>query len=131
MEMKERSKTLNHFQTMSNPKRLVVDFTYVEKAGSDLTAIKILVGEFRNVIYTYGKVSLKEEGDGLKVSFSFRLEHVPDPLNVKEVEKSPAFKETIGDILSVILSERAATEPLHHGTKQISADNSPQDSHSQ
>ena len=81
---------------------------FVERPDSELYSIKVKIGAYKNVIYTYGKVNIAEddENDQLKVSFDYRIEEVPKKLNKKKLEKSEEFKNYIGNILTNLIEEK-------------------------
>jgi len=68
---------------MSNLDNMI---SFVERPDSELYSIKVKIGAYKNVIYTYGKVNIAEddENDQLKVSFDYRIEEVPKKLNKKK-----------------------------------------------
>ena len=55
------------------------DFQLVEKEQNDFLSIKIKKGSYKNVIYTYGKVSINEdkENDVATLKFSYNIEETP------------------------------------------------------
>jgi len=84
-----------------------IDYNFVERTESELYSIRLLTGGWAGVIYTYGRVSIKEDpaNDRAVLSFDYRIEdtegtaHTADGLNA-----DIRFKNTIGDILANILS---------------------------
>jgi len=90
---------------MSNLDNMI---SFVERPDSELYSIKVKIGAYKNVIYTYGKVNITEddENDQLKVSFDYRIEEVPKKLNKKKLEKSEEFKNYIGNILTNLIEEK-------------------------
>ena len=90
---------------MSNLDNMI---SFVERPDSELYSIKVKIGAYKNVIYTYGKVNIAEddENDQLKVSFDYRIEEVPKKLNKKKLEKSEEFKNYIGNILTNLIEEK-------------------------
>ena len=88
--------------------------TFVERPSSELYSLKVVQGPYLGVIYTYGKVSLKEdpELDQLKLTFDFKIDEVPESLEKKDLEKSAPFKTFIGDILSQLLDDKLNNHKL-------------------
>ena len=80
----------------------------VERPSSDFYAFKVLQGPFAGVIYTYGKVQIKEnpELDEATLKFKFKIDSVPENLKQEEIEKSTHFKNYIGDILTLLIDEK-------------------------
>ena len=80
----------------------------VEKPSSNFYAFKVLQGPFTGVIYTYGKVQIKEnlDLDQATLKFDFKIDTVPMNLTHTEVEESADFKNYIGDILALLIEEK-------------------------
>lgn len=85
-------------------------YTFVEKLESEFYSIKLLEGPYRDVIYTYGHVTVQEdvENDLARLKFKYRIEEVPPPLSKEEIEADSQFNDYIGDILAEILEDQAA-----------------------
>jgi ABC-type antimicrobial peptide transport system permease subunit len=64
--------------------------------------IRLTSGDHEGIIYSYGRVSLLEEGDNVKLSFSYDILDN----NGKEIKSS--FEEELGGILQDILAEQLA-----------------------
>ena len=79
---------------MATPK-----YSYQENATSDLTGFKIEEGVYKDVIYTYGKVSPIEdkESDKLRLKFEYNVHENPNKCNTD----SGDFIDVIGDILAI------------------------------
>lgn len=84
-----------------------VDYKFVEKPSSEFYSIKLLTGIWKNVIYTYGTVSITEDEDKnyAKLQFQFKIEECPDDINDDDLMKNESFKNYIGDILASILEQ--------------------------
>ena len=102
------------------------DYKLVFKEGSEFYSIKLLKGKYANVVYTYGKVEVKEptEDGHLPLSFVWKLEEKPDSLD-EELEKSPEFQNYIGDVLADIIQESAKVEYAGEHTDDNTEDSSP------
>lgn len=102
---------------MSNLDNMI---SFVERPDSELYSIKIKVGLYKNVIYTYGKVNIAEDvaNDQLKVSFDYRIEEVPKNSNKKKLEKSEDFKNYIGNILTNLIEEKQHNDELTDNNTQ-------------
>ena len=79
---------------MATPK-----YSYQENPTSDLTGFKIEEGVYKDVIYTYGKVSPIEdkESDKLRLKFEYNVHENPNKCNTD----SGDFIDVIGDILAI------------------------------
>lgn len=81
------------------------DFVFVEHDAADFYSILLKNGPYSGVIYTYGKVTLKEENDQVRLGFTFKIEDTLECNYSKDdLEESDAFRNHIGDVLSEILS---------------------------
>lgn len=91
---------------MSNKPEEHVDWTYIipEDTNKNLE-IQILSGDFKDTIYSYGKVSVEEQGDD-EASLAFTYNVVETPLVKEELEKNLDFKNFIGDILIEIIMQK-------------------------
>ena len=77
---------------MATPK-----YSYQENPSNDLTGFKIEEGNYKDVIYTYGKVSPIEEEEKLRLKFEYNVHEKPDKVNTD----SDDFINVIGDILAI------------------------------
>lgn len=93
------------------------DFKIVENAASEFYSIKLLTGKWKDVIFTYGAVSVKEdkELDSATLSFNWQLndsaECEPDDLTNNE-----EFQNYIGALLQYIISDSIQTKEAQIGT---------------
>lgn len=82
-------------------------FTYVESPRLDRTAIKIIKGPFKDIIYTYGKCGFKEiEAGTLTVRFEYTI--IESPYETFNARK---FEKLAGDILIDMV-----TDQINEGT---------------
>ena len=74
-------------------------YNYVENPNMDMTGFKIEDGTYKDVIYTYGKVSWTEDkkSDKLRLKFEYNVHENPNKCNTD----SGDFIDTIGDILAI------------------------------
>ena len=77
---------------MATPK-----YSYQENPSSDLTGFKIEEGNYKGVIYTYGKVSPIEEEEKLRLKFEYNVHENPSECDTN----SDDFINVIGDILAI------------------------------
>jgi hypothetical protein len=84
------------------------DYKLVFREGSEFYSVKLLKGKYSDVIFTYGKVQIKEptEDGSLPLSFNWKLEEKPDTLE-EILEESAEFQNYIGDILADLIQESA------------------------
>tara|TARA_B100001057_G_C22663491_1_gene876891 strand:+ start:506 stop:838 length:333 start_codon:yes stop_codon:yes gene_type:complete len=92
------------------------DFKIVENAASEFYSIKLLTGKWKDVIFTYGAVSVKEdkELDSATLSFNWQLndsaECEPDDLTNNE-----EFQNYIGALLQYIITDSIQTKEAQIG----------------
>ena len=72
-------------------------YSYQQNPMNELTGFKIEEGEYKDVIYTYGKVSPIEENEKLRLKFEYNVHEKPDKVNTD----SDDFINVIGDILAI------------------------------
>ena len=82
---------------------------FVERPSSELYSIKVVQGPYLGVIYTYGKVQVKENRDldQATFTFDFQIEKTPKNLNKEKLKKSTKFKNFMGDILVQLIEDKA------------------------
>jgi len=75
----------------------MVKYTYViHELAEDNQAIKILDGEYKNTIFTFGHVSFYEKGDTPHIKFDYNVIEGEDP-------KTEDFVNALGDMVIDIL----------------------------
>ena len=101
-------------------------YTLVEKPTSWMFSVRLNEGEFKGIIYRYGKVSssLNQETMEPKISFQFQLDIIPAPHNKEELEQSITFKNLLGDILTHILGNAFDTGHYKIGNNDSKSTNS-------
>tara|TARA_Y100000004_G_scaffold72379_1_gene81306 strand:- start:161 stop:487 length:327 start_codon:yes stop_codon:yes gene_type:complete len=93
-------------------------FGYVERPSSEVYSIKIKEGRFKGVIYSYGKVDLKEnkENDQLELNFKFIIHEANNRYDTETLNDSRRFKNYISDVLKYILEEEFGQYDEHPAT---------------
>ena len=80
------------------------DYCYIyPKEEKDVAHIRLLTGPYKDTIYKYGKVSFKEEVDQMRLLFAYYVLESPI-MKPKKLEKDPAFKQYVGDLLVDLMS---------------------------
>ena len=72
-------------------------YSYQENPQNQLTGFKIEEGTYKDVIYTYGKVSPIEEEEKLRLKFEYNVHENPSKCDTD----SNDFINVIGDILAI------------------------------
>ena len=81
------------------------DYEFVPSDDKSITAVGILKGKYRGVLYHYGKAKVVEEGEFAKLSFSYTIIN-PAFFTLHELHTDEEFHTMIGDILTEILMDQ-------------------------
>lgn len=91
--------------------REAVDYEYViDEKDKNSVHIKLLTGEYKDTIFKYGKVGVKEEDDKAYLQFNFDVIQS----SIKNLEKKLEFKNYIGDLLSTIITKQIDVEETYY-----------------
>ena len=84
-------------------------YAFAQKEGEDHTCIKLTEGQFADVIYKYGKVSIPNEDElNSEGDLPFRFQYViVDNNEYPEKYFKEDFRNLIGDILVDIIDDKA------------------------
>ena len=82
------------------------DYSFVESNNVEFYGIKLLTGEWKNVLYIYGKVSIKEspELDQATISFTYSIQE-SNNFEEDDLINDPEFKNYIGAVLQHIMED--------------------------
>ena len=104
-------------------------YTFVEKKGDEDWYVKIKDGEFKGLVYKYGRIEVAEDHgeDTARLKFQFHIETIPSDLEItkEELNEDFTFLNTIGDILTHIIEDA-----MDSGKYKIGKDDKPTDSES-
>ena len=83
-----------------------VDYSFVESNNVEFYGIKLLTGEWKDVLYIYGKVSIKEspELDQATISFTYNIQESSN-FEEDDLINDPEFKNYIGEVLQHIMED--------------------------
>jgi len=87
-----------------------IDYCFIyPKDDKSSVHIKFLEGPYKDTMFKYGRVKIKEEVDGLHLLFAYDVleSTVSKP---KKLEKDNDFKNYIGDLLVEIMSSNIEQE---------------------
>ncbi len=86
----------------------VPEYKFIEEIGSDMDTcpIKILNGQFQDIIYRYGKISLKEENENVSVTMDITMVSCPENFD----QQDPEFTQTVGEIFIDIVEKNSIVE---------------------
>jgi hypothetical protein len=78
------------------------DYQFYNLPESDLTGIRLLTGDYRGVIYLYGRVGIEEKGVVASLQFDYNV--IDAGNHTKEsLQSDDNFVTIIGDILRELL----------------------------
>ncbi len=82
------------------------DYSFQESNEAEFYAIKLLTGKWKNVLYIYGTVSIKEspELDQATLGFTYNIQE-PGSYEDDELINDPEFKDYIGALLQHIITD--------------------------
>ena len=78
---------------------MVTKYSYVEHPKSEVSGFQIREGPWKDIIYTYGKVTFveNETEDNLRLKFEYNVHENPNQVDTDSIE----FITAIGDILAI------------------------------
>jgi hypothetical protein len=79
-----------------------IEYAFVEDVTIDPTQncpIKITAGPYKDIIFRFGKISLKEDSDDLHVNMEIDIVNAPENFNKEEQN----FTNTVGEIFVQIV----------------------------
>jgi len=81
-----------------------IDYCFIYPKNDETTVnIKFLTGPYKDTVFKYGKVKIKEEPDGAHLLFAYDVLESPVD-KPKKLEKNSEFKNYIGDLLVEIMT---------------------------
>jgi hypothetical protein len=87
-----------------------IDYCFIyPKDDTSAVNIKFLDGPYKDTIYKYGKVKIKEENDQVYLLFAYDVLESP-VMKPAKLEKNDTFKNYIGDLLVEIMSSNIEQE---------------------
>ena len=82
-----------------------IDYCFIyPKDDKTITHIKLLLGEYKGVVFKYGKVKITEEVDGPHLHFAFDVLESPER-KPKKLMEDVKFKTYLGDMLIGLMSD--------------------------
>jgi hypothetical protein len=81
-------------------------YTFVENANSGSEwHVKINEGDYKDTVYKYGKIQIKELEEEAKLNFQFKVIDLPEHLDEDELNNDVVFLTQLGDILTHIIED--------------------------
>ena len=94
------------------------DYKFIDFTNSDITGIMVLKGDYAGVVYHYGKVRVKEQGEFATLEFGFTLVN-PGKHDIDLLQSDDNFVTIMGDILSEILTKQANEPTRNHDPEEF------------
>lgn len=82
------------------------DYKFIDFSDNTMTGIELLTGEYAGVVYHYGKVRVKEQGEMGVLEFGYTIVN-PGKHDIDLLQKQEEFVTIMGDILTEILMNQA------------------------
>jgi hypothetical protein len=82
------------------------DYKFIDFTNSDITGIMVLKGDYAGVVYHYGKVRVKEQGEFATLEFGYTIVN-PGKHDIDLLQNDDNFVTIMGDVLSEILTKQA------------------------
>lgn len=85
-------------------------YTFVESATSgEDWHVKIKEGDYKDVVYKYGKIQVHEIDDEASLKFQFKIVDLPEHLDETELNSDVGFMTLLGDVLTHIIEDSLDT----------------------
>jgi hypothetical protein len=98
-------------------------YTFVENDFSDESwHVKINEGDYKDIVYKYGKIQIKENGDEATLGFQYAIVDLPEHFDQEELKSDVGFMDTLGDILSHIIEDSFETGKFKLGNNDKPTD---------
>jgi hypothetical protein len=81
------------------------DYRFIDFTNSELTGIQIIKGEYAGVVYHYGKVRVKEQGEMGVLEFGYTIVN-PGKHDIDALQNDEKFVTIMGDTLTEILTRQ-------------------------
>lgn len=79
-----------------------VDFEFYDVEDYGITAIKIIKGKFKDVIYYYQGASISEEGEMARLRFGYQILEAGN-FSIEFLTNSEEFNTLMGDLLTQLI----------------------------
>lgn len=98
-------------------------YSFVENDFSDDNwHIKINEGVYKDIVYKYGKIQVKEKEGEATLSFQYKIVDLPEHLVEDDLNCSVEFMDALGDILTHIIEDSLETGKFKLGNNDKSTD---------
>jgi starvation-inducible outer membrane lipoprotein len=94
-----------------------IDYQFIEIQDTDVNAIKLLRGPYKDVVYCYGKAAVKEQGEIAKLEFDYIVID-PGIYLLEDLTRDEEFHTMIGDILVEMITVEGKNEQIRNNNSQ-------------
>jgi superfamily II DNA/RNA helicase len=94
-----------------------IDYEFVQIDNVDVSAIRLLKGNYKDVVYCYGGASVKEEGEAARLQFDYIVVD-PGIYLLEDLTKNQEFHTMIGDILVEMITVEGKNEQIRNNNSQ-------------
>tara|TARA_B110000503_G_scaffold143264_1_gene243591 strand:- start:4058 stop:4396 length:339 start_codon:yes stop_codon:yes gene_type:complete len=95
------------------------DYIFMENPMSENWAVRLLTGEWKDVLYVYGKIGLQElhNADSAVLTFNYSILETAD-FSEDALKYSEDFNNHVGDVLSHILDDSIQNNKFRIGKNE-------------
>lgn len=99
-------------------------YTFVEHKGEEDWYVKIKEGDFKDIVYKYGRIEVTEEGEEARLKFQFKIAKLPPDFDMteEELQEDLEFLNLLGDILTHVIEDAMETGKYKLGNDDKSTD---------
>lgn len=98
-------------------------YSFVENDFSDDSwHVKINEGDYKDIVYKYGKIQVKELDDEATLSFQYKIVDLPENIIEEDLQLDTEFMNTLGQILTHIIEDSLETGKFKLGNNDKSTD---------
>lgn len=92
------------------------DYTFMENPMSENWGVRLKTGTWKDVVYVYGKIGIREhpDADGATLQFNYAILE-PGDFEKEDLIKDRDFNNYVGDVLSHIMNDALETERFRIG----------------
>jgi hypothetical protein len=102
-------------------------YAFVEHKGDEDWYVKLKEGDYKDIIYKYGKIGFQEEGDEARLRFQFKVAKLPPDFDMTEedLNQDETFLNHLGDVLTHILEDAMDSGQYKLGQNDKPTDSEP------
>jgi hypothetical protein len=94
-----------------------IHYSFVEMENVDVSAVRLLQGKYKDVVYCYGGASVNEEGEIARLQFDYIIVD-PGIYLLEDLTNDQEFHTMIGDILVEMITVEGKNEQIRNNNSQ-------------